>query len=78
MENYVVITTSEQKYTVLQTLSKFERKLPHADFMRVHRSFLVNINKINSIIGNKINIKDTDIPIGTTYKKELIKKLDLI
>ena len=60
----------------LQTMKSLESKLPSNLFMRVHRSYIVNINKIKAVVGNAIEIMEggqaKHIPIGKNYKDDLI------
>jgi len=83
MENYVNINTFSEKYTIHFTISALEEKLYPRKFLRVHRSFIVNISSINSIEDNMIYIKTSDkpknnIPIGKSYKDKLLKALNVI
>jgi len=83
MENYVVINTFNEKYMIHFTMRALEDKLPPKQFMRVHRSYIINLNNIHSIEDNTINIKTNvkptnDIPIGKLYKEKLIKELNVI
>jgi len=83
MENYVVINTFEEKYMIHFTMRSIEEKLPLKQFLRVHRSFIVNIGSIHSIVDNMIQIKTIDkakneIPIGKVYKEKLLKALNVI
>jgi DNA-binding LytR/AlgR family response regulator len=79
MENYVVINTSHEKYTVLFTMSAIEKKLPQNRFIRVHKSFIINIDEIRSFEDKTIKIlsKDTavSIPVGRTYRDRLVNEL---
>ncbi len=75
-KDFVRIFTTQNKYLELQTLSHYERSLPH-QFMRVHKSYLVNLEKLESVKGNIIQIKDNQIPIGRTYRDGLLKRLGL-
>jgi DNA-binding LytR/AlgR family response regulator len=58
-------------------LKLMEDMLPTSRFIRVHRSFLVALDKISALQGNTIEIGKQEIPIGTTYKEELLKRLKL-
>ena len=83
MENYIVINTFNQKYTVHFTMRAIEQKLPPKHFLRVHRSFIVNINEVHSIEEKTINIvtKNSEIntvPIGKVYRNNLLKKINLM
>ena len=83
MENYVVVNTYDEKYMIHFTMRALEEKLPSKQFMRVHRSYIVNLNNIHSIGDNTISIKTSikatnDIPIGKLYKDKLLKELNVI
>jgi len=83
MENYVLINTFTEKYMIHFTMRSFEEKLPPKQFMRVHRSFIVNVGCIHSIVDNTIYVKTNEktkneIPIGKVYKDKLLKYLNVI
>ena len=83
MENYVIINTFSEKYMIHFTMRAIEEKLPPKQFLRVHRSFIVNIGSIHSIEDNSIYIKTNDktknsIPIGKSYKDKLLGELNVI
>jgi DNA-binding LytR/AlgR family response regulator len=75
--NYVKIyTQNEKSLMVLDKLTELQEKLPAKQFIRVHKSFIINISHIQKIEGNMINLKDKVIPISATFKpnlEELIK-----
>jgi DNA-binding LytR/AlgR family response regulator len=82
LENYVVITTVSDKFTIHFTMKAIENQLPLAQFKRIHRSFIVNISQIHSIEDNSVVIKVGDskklIPIGKSYREKLLKEINLI
>ena len=67
LENYIQIVTPDHTYTTLMSLSTAEENLPNALFLRVHRSFLVNITKITVVQKTELFIETTEIPIGRAY-----------
>ena len=70
--NYVKIHTQNEKpLMVLDKLTKLQEKLSKKQFIRVHKSFMVNVSHIQKIEGNMINIKDKVIPISATFKPNL-------
>jgi len=73
--DYLKIHTTNHMHTVYQTLKKMSRRLPDHQFCRVHKSFIIPIKKIDSILGNIIKIDSHVIPIGSTYKKEFNEAL---
>ena len=69
---YVAYHTNERKILVLDSLKNVERDLPSDQFLRVHRSFIVNVNSITSISADsKITIQNREIPVSSTYKKQV-------
>jgi DNA-binding LytR/AlgR family response regulator len=82
LENYVIVNTYNDKYTIHFTMKSIEQKLPTNKFSRVHRSFIVNTSSINVIEDNAILIKTHDgpksIPIGKSYKDKLMDDINLI
>lgn len=74
--DYVRIHLDEGSLTPHDTLKDMERSLPEDKFMRVHRSFVVAVDKIRYIEGNRLRIADADIPVAATYKDSLLKALD--
>jgi DNA-binding LytR/AlgR family response regulator len=76
--NYMRIYSAKGKHTILSTMKDMESKLPTTNFARVHRSFIVNVNKIDSIEDNFILIDGKQVSIGKAYKEELDKRLNLL
>jgi DNA-binding LytR/AlgR family response regulator len=71
-QNYVVLHTLEKKYICHNTLKEMEENLPTRYFIRVHKSFIINYDKITSVEGNVITLNENEklkIQIGSTYKK---------
>jgi len=80
LKDYVVINTNEAKYTIHSTMKDIEKKLPHAEFQRIHRSYIVRLDKIIAIEQPNIVIEGGKklLPIGGSYKEELFKRINLI
>ncbi len=77
MNDYVKIhRINNEPVTTLITLNKLMQKLPEKEFMRIHRSFIVSLSKIEHIRANSISIQDKTIPLGVTYKKDFHHKLN--
>ena len=76
LKNYVSIYTKNQRIITLQVMKQLEEVLPANRFVRVHKSFMVAIDKINSIERQEILIKDRIIPIGNTYQDNFFKLLE--
>ncbi|UYZ58074.1 LytR/AlgR family response regulator transcription factor [Hymenobacter latericus] len=75
MKDYLRIHTPDEKIMTLLSFAKLEELLPAQDFARVHRSFLVAIDKIDHIEKNRIQIADQIIPISDTYADAFYKLL---
>lgn len=73
MKDYLKIFVKERPLVVHQTMKKIEDLLPKNKFIRVHKSYIVAISAVNSIVGNFIEINGKEIPIGANYKDHLIK-----
>lgn len=69
LSDYVVIHLDGKKHLTLNTLKSFENKLPSRSYVRVHKSYIVNLSFIDHIERNQIVIGDKRIPIGATYQK---------
>ena len=80
LKDYVVVHTKEESYTIHSTMKDVETKLVGSDFLRVHRSFIVNIEAIESIKYAMISIQgmDKEIPVGGSYKDSLASRINLL
>lgn len=76
--DYIQIKTENKNYTVHSTLKKIENKLPEHIFIKVHRSFIINFNKIIDIEDNSVLIKKDVIPVSRSKRNELMKRLNLL
>ncbi|HCC70868.1 MAG TPA: DNA-binding response regulator [Bacteroidales bacterium] len=82
LENYVVVHTDKEKYTIHFTMKAIEQQLPSLIFIRVHRSYIVNKSRIvmikdNSVdIGGELDVKN--IPIGKSYREGLLKEINVM
>lgn len=75
MENYVIINTQSSKDIVSIPLKQFGVILPQNLFMQVHRSYIVNINKIDAVTGNQLKIGDKILPIGRSQREDVMRIL---
>ncbi len=78
MGDYVKVHTGQKFHVVHATLKSIEEKLPISKFVRVHRSYIVAINKIDFIQEGTITIGKTTIPVADTHKANLNKRLNLL
>lgn len=76
--DYVNIFTPDKRFTVHCTLKSMEEKLPQNRFYRLHRSYLASINHIDNVEENTAYLEKHTLPIGEQFKKELLKRLNLI
>lgn len=76
--DYVNIHTPEKKHTVLTTMKAIEGKLSEDRFIRVHRSYIVQIDNIENLDGNMLVVSKKLIPIGKSYKKSLMARLNIV
>lgn len=73
LKDYVIIHTPTGRIITLQTMKMLETKLPSNLFMRVHRSFIVNLQHIQQVDGNNLIIQKKAIPLGKNYKDDLLE-----
>ncbi|WP_034923218.1 LytR/AlgR family response regulator transcription factor [Gillisia sp. CAL575] len=76
--DYILIKTSEKNYTVHSTLKKIEEKLPENVFFKIHRSYIINTQKIIDIEDNSVLIEKFVVPVSRNNKPELLKRLNLL
>ncbi len=78
LSDYIKIHTICKILVTRETISNFEIKLPSQQFLRIHRSYIVNLSKIYSYTNEFIEIEKNAIPISRTYKENVLKKLTKI
>lgn len=80
LKDYVVINTNEAKYTIHSTMKDIQKKLPSKDFQRIHRSYIVRLDKIIAIEQPNVVIEGGKklLPIGGSYKEELFQRINLV
>lgn len=76
LKDYISIFTPTERIITLQIMKKMEDALPEKHFIRVHKSYIVALNKIDSIERSRIWIKDKIIPVGDTYRDQFFKIID--
>ncbi len=75
LKEYVTIHTPDKKIITLESLKKLIEELPGSDFIRVHKSFIVNLKKVSSHSTHDLTIEAKKIPIGSSYRDDVLKKL---
>ena len=76
--NYITVVTKTQKLSYLDALKNWVEKLPEDQFVQVHKSYIINSKIVSKISGNELFISDHRIPIGRTYKPNLLKLLKIV
>jgi DNA-binding LytR/AlgR family response regulator len=80
LSDYVIIKTTTGKYITLSTMKDMVDSLPDSIFVRSHRSFIVNMDKVSAVKGSTIEIRDSEmrfsVPIGRAYKKDFKASLN--
>lgn len=75
MKEYIKVVTMEKTYITHKSLTSLTEELPLDQFIRIHKSYTIAINKVKSIEGNRIQIHSFIIPIGRNYSKEVKSKI---
>lgn len=78
LADYAIIQLGKTRHIIHSTMKALEQKLPSNTFVRVHRSYIVNISKINSIEDMNIVIGDANIPVGASYREKFMKKINML
>jgi DNA-binding LytR/AlgR family response regulator len=77
LKDYVIIRLADTRVITLQTMKSLEEKLPQGIFQRIHRSYIVNIDQINAVVGNMVEVmekgKPKHLPIGKNYRDDLLE-----
>lgn len=76
--NYITVVTKTQKLSYIDSLKNWVEKLPEQDFIQIHKSYIINSNAVSKISGNEVYINTQRLPIGRTYKADLLKKLRIV
>jgi two-component system LytT family response regulator len=76
LKDYISIYTKAERVITLQNMKRMEETLPSSQFIRVHKSYIISLDKIESIERSRISICSKVIPIGDTYRDEFFKRID--
>jgi DNA-binding LytR/AlgR family response regulator len=74
--DYVHIVTGHSKLIVYSTMKAVEEKFPTTRFVRIHRSFIVNIYRIQSLEDNSVTVENKHLPVGQTYLRDVLQRLN--
>lgn len=77
MDNYVKVHVKDQVLITHENISTLEEKLSNPPFVRIHRSFIVNLKWVNTISGEGIEINKKALPFGRTFKKSALNQLSI-
>lgn len=78
LADYVQVNTTKERFTVLSTMKSISQRLPSDKFLRIHRSYIVQIDKIERIDENMVSIGEKTVPVSRSYKESLMKHLNLL
>lgn len=78
MGDYVRFVTNDKKYIVHNTIKNLEEKMNRKAFMKIHRSYIVNIQKVDNIRENVLFIRGIELPISKAHKAEVIQRINII
>lgn len=76
LENYIVIQTTQRKYITYLTMKGLEEYLPSEQFVKIHKSYLVPIAKIDRIEGNEVHIGNEKLPLSRTLRADVLQRID--
>lgn len=76
IKNYIVLHTGAGQVVTYNTLKYFEENLPENQFIKIHKSFIVAIGKIEKTDSNEVLISGKNLPLGNTYRNEFFKKIE--
>jgi DNA-binding LytR/AlgR family response regulator len=78
LADYVQINTKNERYTVLSTMKSISSRLPEDQFLRIHRSYIVALSKIDRLDDNMVVLGGKSIPVSRSYRENLLNKLNLL
>ncbi len=80
LKDYVIIRMDNQRVITLQTMKSLEDKLPPVQFRRIHRSYIVNVRRIEAIVGNMVEVLEKGqakhLPVGKNYRDDLLDMIN--
>lgn len=75
LDNYISVQTAKKRYITHATLSAFIKRLPPHNFVQIHKSFVVNVEKVTSLEGNLLGIDTYKLPVSKSYRTEIKEML---
>jgi two-component system, LytTR family, response regulator len=73
--NYIFIYAGPNRIMSKQTLTQFEEQLPSAQFVRIHKSFIISLKAVKFLEGNELSIGTKKLPVGKVYRDDFLKRL---
>jgi len=73
LSEYIIIKTKNANIITLQSFKNIEKTLPETEFVRIHKSYLISLSKIECIDGQSVIIAKKELPIGSKYKDNFFK-----
>jgi DNA-binding LytR/AlgR family response regulator len=73
--DYLKLVMQEQVIIIHDTMKDMENTLPEDQFIRIHKSFLINLKHVKYVEGNEVNIGKEKLPVGASYKEHLLKTM---
>jgi DNA-binding LytR/AlgR family response regulator len=77
LSEYIIIKTKTANIITLQSFKNIEKTLPESGFVRIHKSYMVSLSKIESIEGQSVKVANKELPIGNKYKDNFFKIISL-
>ena len=75
MKEYIVIHTAQQRYVVYERMGHIESMLPQGKFAKIHKSYIVAIDKVKTLDGNMLKTDTDEIPVSRDLKQEAMQKI---
>ncbi len=80
LKDYVIIRMPDDRVITLQTMKSLEDRLPSRNFQRIHRSYIVNLDRVEALVGNMVEVKERGktqtLPVGKSYRDTLQGRID--
>lgn len=80
LKDYVIIRMPDDRVITLQTMKSLDERLPNTNFQRIHRSYIVNLDRIEALHGNMVEVKEkgkiTSLPVGKSYREVLSQRIE--
>jgi DNA-binding LytR/AlgR family response regulator len=77
-DNYAFLHTEKKKHILSSSLKQLEERISNNRFMRSHRSFIINLDKVDGIMSRYVVVNKQEIPIGKTYREKLMLRIDTL